>query len=65
VHKITWVRARKVLWVLTGCGLLLAVARNISAGVGGGWEVQTPRAYANACAERAQALAVQERELVG
>ena len=63
MHKITEVPARKVLWVLTGCGLLLAVARNLSAGVGGGWEAQTPRAYANACAQRAHALAVQQREL--
>ena len=63
MHKISGVQARKVLWVLTGCGLLLAVARNLSVGVGGGWEVQTPRAYANGCAERAHALAVQESEL--
>jgi hypothetical protein len=65
VEKITCVGARRVLWVLTGCGVLLAVARNITVGVGGGWEVQTPRAYANACAERAHALADREGELVG
>jgi hypothetical protein len=65
VQKITSMGARRVLWVLTGCGLLLAAARNLNAGVGGGWEAQTPRAYANDCAERAHALADQEGELVG
>jgi hypothetical protein len=65
VHKITWVGGRRMLWVLTGCGLLIAVARNLNVGVGGGWEAQSPRAYANDCAERAHALADQEGELVG
>ena len=63
MEKVLEMRASRVLWLFTGCGLLLAAARELAMTVGSGWEVQTARGYANDCAQRARLLAAQDGEL--
>ena len=63
MDKVIAARARRVLWFMTGCGLLLAAARSVAVSVGGGWEAQTAQGYARVCEQRARALAIQENEL--
>jgi hypothetical protein len=62
MDKVISVRARRVLWSLAGCGLLLAAARNVAVSLGGGWESQTAQGYARVCDQRARALAVRADE---
>jgi hypothetical protein len=57
MDNLIGVWARKMLWFLAGCCVLLAAARNLAVSLGGGWESADAQGYARGCEQRARALA--------